>query len=129
MQPNPVIIFDSICNLCNWSVRFIINHDSQHHFKLTSLRSDEGRRLIAAHNIPVESMDSLILVEDSGYQTKSNAAIRVLKQLSGWWSLLSILTIIPQPLRDWCYDLIARNRYKWFGEVNHCAVSLNIDQN
>jgi predicted DCC family thiol-disulfide oxidoreductase YuxK len=67
------------------------------------------------------------LIEGSRYLIKSNVAIRVLQQLPGWWSLLSILTIIPEPIRDWCYDLIARNRYKWFGEANHCALSLNID--
>ncbi len=128
MQTKPVILFDSICSLCSCSIQFIINQDSQRHFKFTSLQSVEGRRLIAAHDVPIETIDSIILIEGSRYLIRSSAAIRVLQQLPGWWSLLSILTIIPQSIRDWCYDLIARNRYNWFGEINTCSLPLNVDQ-
>ena len=129
MQTKAVILFDGICGLCTWSVQFIINHDSKHHFKFTSLQSVEGRRFIAAHDVSIETVDSIILIEGSRYLIKSSAAIRVFQQLPGWWSLLSILTIIPQPIRDWCYDLIARNRHNWFGKVNKCALPLNVDHN
>lgn len=128
MQTKAVILFDGICSLCTWSVQFIINHDSQHHFKFTPLQSVEGRRLIADHDVPIETIDSIILIEDSRYLIRSSAAIRILQQLPGWWSLITLLTIIPQPIRDWCYDLIARNRYNWFGEINTCALPLNVDQ-
>lgn len=122
MEFNPVILFDGSCNLCTWSVQFIIHHDQECNFKFTSLKSAEGRRIIENHEIPLETVDSFILIDGSQYLTKSSAAIMVLQNLSGWWSILSLITIIPIPIRDWFYDLIALNRFKWFGQANSCPV-------
>ncbi len=128
MQPRAIILFDGDCGLCAWSIQFIIKHDSSNQFKLVSLQSIPGRRLIDSHNIAIDTLDSIILIEGSRYLVKSSAALRIIQQLSSPWSLISLLTIIPVPIRDWCYDLIARNRHKLFGEVNNCSLLLHGDK-
>lgn len=122
METNPVILYDGNCNLCSWSMQFIVRRDYKNRFKFISLQSSEGRKLNAEHGIQGETLDSFILIEDSRFFTKSSAAIRVSRHFSGWWSMISLLIFIPEPIRDWGYDRIAKNRYKWFGQVNSCAV-------
>jgi predicted DCC family thiol-disulfide oxidoreductase YuxK len=122
METNPVILYDGNCNLCSWSMEFILLRDYENHFKFTSLQSAEGRRLVFEHGIQLETVDSFILIEGPQFFTQSSAAIKVSQHFSGWWSILSLLTILPKPIRDWSYDRIAKNRYKWFDQVNSCAV-------
>lgn len=122
METNPVILYDGNCNLCSWSMQFIFRRDYKNRFKFISLQSSEGRKLNAKHGIKMELTDSFILIEGTQYFTQSSAAIRISRHFSGLWPILSLLTIIPRPIRDWCYEQIAKNRYNWFGQVNSCAV-------
>jgi len=112
MQTNAVILFDGVCNFCTWSVQFIINRDPRCYFKFVPIQSGVGRRLMEAYGFRRETMESFILIEGASYLTKSSATIRVSQHLSGLWSILVFVSIIPRPIRDWCYDVIARNRYK-----------------
>jgi predicted DCC family thiol-disulfide oxidoreductase YuxK len=123
METKPVILYDGNCNLCSWSMQFIIRRDYKNRFKYTSLQSTEGRKLAAEHGIQLETLDSFILIEGTQYFTQSSAAIRVSRHFSRWWSILSLLILIPKPIRDWGYDQIAKNRYKWFGQVNSCPMT------
>ena len=113
METSPVILFDGTCNLCSWSVQFIINHDLEGLFHFLSLQSEEANKLLAEQGIEKDSLDSVILVEGSKLLSKSEAIIRVSQYLPGWWPVVSILTLIPKSLRDAVYDLIARNRSNW----------------
>ena len=125
METSPVILFDGTCNLCSWSVQFIINHDLEGLFHLVSLQSEEANKLLAEQGIEKDSLDSVILVEGSKLLSKSDAIIRVSQYLPGWWPVVSILTLIPKSLRDAVYDLIARNRYTWFGQHTSCPFPLH----
>lgn len=116
-----IIIFDGMCNLCNGSVQFIIKRDPNGHFKFASLQSETGERLINDYGIPRNS-DSFILIEDGNWFQKSSAALRVSKHLSGGWKLLYPLTVIPTPIRDSLYEVVAKNRYKWFGKREYCMM-------
>ena len=127
METNPVILYDGNCNLCSLSMQFILRHSSDNQLKFISLQSAEGRTLIADHGIQLDIVDSFILIEGSQFFTQSSAAIRVSRYFSGWWSIWLLLTIIPKPLRDWCYDRIAKNRYKLFGKLNSCTIPNTVD--
>ena len=61
-----------------------------------------------------------MLVADGKAYVKSDAAIRVASYLRGVWRLVGAIRIIPRPIRDWMYDVVARNRYRWFGRVEAC---------
>ena len=129
METKPVILYDANCNLCSWSMQFIVHRDYKNRFKFISLQSSEGKKLTAEHGIQMETSDSFILIEGTQYFTQSSAAIRVSRHFSRPWFFLSLLTIIPKPIRDWCYEQIAKNRYKWFGLVNSWAVPFVEDIN
>lgn len=123
MSDKPIILFDGVCNLCNWSVQFIINRDPGANFNFTSTQSQTGQCLLQEQGAYFQAINSFVLIEGESYLVKSDAALKVAQNLSGWWPLLTILQVIPRVVRDWAYDIIARNRYKWFGQQNSCMLS------
>jgi predicted DCC family thiol-disulfide oxidoreductase YuxK len=117
-----IILFDGVCNFCNSSVNFIIDRDTTNYFKFGALQSDEGQVLLKKHNQRTDSFDTLILIEDDYLYTRSTAALRIAKKLSGLWPLFYVFIIIPKFLRDPIYNLIAKNRYKMFGKKDTCRL-------
>ena len=119
MNDKPVILFDGICNLCSGSVQFILKRDKEKRFLFASLQSNYGQELLKQFNLPIDTFNSFILFEDGKLFTRSTAAIKMFSQLTGWkW--VKILSIVPKFLRDAVYNLIAKNRYKWFGKKEEC---------
>jgi predicted DCC family thiol-disulfide oxidoreductase YuxK len=121
--PGPaVIVFDGLCNLCTGSVQFILRHEREPHFKFASLQSAGGTALLKANGIARGDVDSFVLIEDGHSYMRSDAAIRVARSLAAPWSLAGTLSIVPRPIRDWAYRIIARNRYQWFGRRETCML-------
>lgn len=117
-----IILFDGVCNFCNSSVNFIIDRDTTNYFKFGALQSDEGQALLRKHNQSTDSFDTLILIEGDKLYTRSTAALRIAKKLSGLWPLFYVFIIIPKFFRDPIYNLIAKNRYKVFGKKDTCRL-------
>ena len=107
-----IILFDGVCNLCTWSVQFILKRDPQGYFKFASMPSACGRKLMEAHGVPADAMDTFILIQGSRCLTQSDAAIEVAKHLSGYGALLRALSVIPKSIRDRGYAMIANHRYR-----------------
>ena len=120
MKTRKIILFDGICNLCNQSVQFIIEHDKNNQFLFASLQSEFGQKFLKENNLNSTQFDSVIFIEDGNFYTKSSAALRISKYLDGLISWLNIFMIIPKPLRDLVYSFIAKNRYRWFGKQESC---------
>ena len=118
---NNIILFDGECNFCDASVQFIIKRDPKAVFSFASLQSEIGKQLLAAYELS-DNIDSMVLISDERSHLKSSAALRIAKGLSGIWKLAYIFIIVPRPIRNLFYDFLARNRYKWFGKKNSCAV-------
>lgn len=116
-----IILFDGECNFCDQSVQFIIKRDPNEHFKFASLQSDIGKKLMNKYNAPSD-IDSFVLIECNNCYFKSSAALRVCKNLKGAWKLSYFLLVVPKPLRDFFYGIIAKNRYKWFGKTESCKL-------
>lgn len=117
-----IILFDGVCNLCNGAITFIIKRDKKDVFRYSPLQSTIGKQLAAKHYIDLDSVDSIILISDNKAVAKSTAALRIAKHLSGGWPLMVVFLVLPAFLRDWVYDFIARNRYKWFGKKDACMI-------
>ena len=117
-----VILFDGVCNFCNSSVNFIIQHDKKKHYKFSALQSDAGRLLSEKYGIDQSKIDSIILIENGDVFVKSSAILRITKSLNYLYPLLFGFIIIPKFIRDGVYDFIARNRYKWFGKKEACMI-------
>lgn len=116
----PIVLFDGVCNLCSGSVQFLLKRDPEGRFRFAPLQSDAGRRLMAEHGLPVDSLSSVVLIEGGRVWQESAAALRIARHLRGPWKLLRIFAIVPRPLRDLVYRWIARNRYRWFGRTETC---------
>ncbi len=125
-----LILFDGICNFCNFGVNFIIDHDKKKYFKFASLQSNLAQNILKEKNIDPMKIDTIILIMNEKIFTKSSAALQIAKNLDGFWKVIYILSIIPAPIRDITYDFIARNRYKWFGKRESCRIPTdqNIDR-
>lgn len=117
-----VILFDGVCNLCNHSVQFIINRDKKGYFKFASLQSDFGQEQLKAFNVPSRALESIILIKGDRYFQRSSAVLEICLHLGGLWPLLYVFKIIPWFIRDFFYDLVAKNRYRWFGRRDECML-------
>ncbi len=118
----PVILFDGFCNLCNASVQFVIRRDRRGRFKFAALQSEAGQAMVREAGGGEVTLDSVLLIADGKIYQRSAAALRIARRLDGCWPVLFVFIIIPPPLRDFIYNWIARNRYRWFGRREECMV-------
>lgn len=120
-----IILFDGDCYVCNRAVQFVIKRDHTRYFKFASQNSKIGQQLLEKYRVP-KTVDSLIVLDKNKYYDKSTAALHICKYLSWRWKLLYSLIVIPTSWRDFCYEFIAKNRYKWVGKNNSCQlISVN----
>lgn len=117
-----IVLFDGVCNFCNSSINFVIEHDQAGYFKFAPLQSETGESLIEKHGIDPAKTDSVILVEDEKVYLQSTAALRIARKLDGLWSLSYIFIAVPRPLRNLFYKLFAKNRYRMFGKQDACMM-------
>ena len=128
-----VVLFDGVCNFCDASVTFVIDHDPDGYFKFAPLQSGAGKALAAEYDLASETagdnpaddliaIDSVILVEDGRAYTHSTAALRIARKLGGIWPVLYAFMIVPKPIRDFFYRLFAKYRYKMFGKKDECML-------
>lgn len=117
-----IILFDGNCNLCNRWVQFVIKRDLNAAFQFTATQSIHGKNYIEKYAIKT---DSIILIEGDQAFIKSDAAIRILIGLNGYWFMASALFLIPTLIRDFFYTIIANNRYHWFGKKEACTYSID----
>ena len=118
-----IILFDGVCNLCNRSVQFIIKRDKKDEFRFATLQGATGRQLVQERNIDTSEVDSIILIEPGvAYYTKSTAALNIGKTFGGIWKIANVLNLIPRQIRDIVYDMVARNRYNWYGKKSQCMI-------
>ena len=119
----PVIVFDGVCVLCNGWVRFLLRHDREGVFRFAAMQTEAGRTLLEGYGLNPADPASFLLVDAAGAWTDTDAIARVLGRLGGPWSLpAAVLRWLPRRARDAAYRLLARNRYRWFGRREACAL-------
>ena len=117
-----ILFFDGHCNLCNNSVDFVITRDKKRVFRFAPLQGETAKDVLGDVNIDLEHPDSFVLSKDNKVYFRSTAALMVARQLGFPWSLMSVFLVVPPFIRDAVYNLIARNRYKWFGRKETCRL-------
>ncbi|MGQ8336313.1 thiol-disulfide oxidoreductase DCC family protein [Sunxiuqinia sp. A32] len=116
-----LILFDGFCHLCNYSVNIILRFDRKRKFVFSSLSSETGSYWINKLSIP-KQLDSILVIDNGKWLTKSDAVLTISKKLGGGFYLSFIAYILPKKIRDKLYDWIARKRYKWFGKRETCRI-------
>lgn len=117
---NAIVLFDGVCNFCNSSINFIIKWDKKGYFKFAPLQSEIAKKWVGDKTKPMP--ESVILIENGKTFDRSSAALLIAKKLDGLWPVLFVFIVLPKPLRDAVYNLIGRNRYKWFGKTEACMI-------
>lgn len=117
-----IILFDGVCNFCNFWVNFLIDRDKKDKFRFAALQSEKGQELLKKYNLKTEDFDTFVVIDRDKTFIKSTASLIVAKDLGGFWKLLYVFIIIPRPLRDFVYSLIAKNRYSLFGKKDTCRI-------
>ena len=125
-DPRPLFIFDHVCVLCSGGVSFIMKHDHAARIAFTPAQGPLGQRLCQHYGIDWNA--TYVFIRNGRAFTKSDGYFEVARTLGGWCRLTLVFRIIPRPLRDFAYDLIARNRYRWFGKTAEACQLLTPDQ-
>jgi len=127
-MPNPIILYDGVCGLCNRFVQFVLKRDSKDQFRFAAMQSNFARAILERHGLNPDLLDTVYLVLDYGQPSerllsRNDAATAVLKELGGlqrFWAAL--LDLLPKRFREWRYSLVARNRYRFFGKHETCPL-------
>ena len=117
-----VIVFDGVCNLCNGWVRFLLPRDRPKVFRFAHCQSEYGGAVLNHLGESQDDPSTVVLIDDDTVYVRSTAVLRALSALGGPWRGMLLLLIIPRPLRDAVYTFVARNRYRWFGRTELCAL-------
>ena len=126
---HPILLYDGVCGLCNRLVQFVLKRDHAAQLRFASLQSDFAVRILARHRVNSQLETVSVVLPDSPLRQsdsllqRSQAVIFVLSQLGGIWPAAAfLLRLIPGPIRDWGYSLIARHRYRIFGRYEACPL-------
>lgn len=122
-----MVVFDGVCVLCNGWVGFLLRCDRARRYRFAAMQSPAGRALLTQNGLDPEDPASFLLVEYDvagapRVSTNTKAIRRVLAGLGGAWRLAHVSAVVPRPIRDALYRLLARNRYRWFGRHAACQV-------
>ena len=123
-----VVLFDGVCTLCNRTVDFIVRHDRAGRFRYGSLQSSTGRTLVEKFNLPADSLESIVLIDQGRVYTKSEAALFIARNLDNPWRFLALLQVVPRSVRNRVYDWVARHRYGWFGKQDTCRIPTDAEK-
>ncbi|MBP4139757.1 thiol-disulfide oxidoreductase DCC family protein [Flavobacterium geliluteum] len=122
-QNKNIILFDGVCNLCNRAVQFIIKRDKKDVFRFVALQSELGIEICRYIGIDQQKIDSIVLYKPAiAYYYKSTAVLEIANELGGFYGLLAVFKIVPEKVRNYIYDYIAKNRYKWYGKKESCMI-------
>ena len=115
-----IVFFDGVCNLCQGSVRYLIKHDKKGVLKFASLQGKYAKDFV--NETEIQSMQSIMFLDDKMLYKKSTAVLKLSRLLGGWHQLLLLGYILPRFFRDWLYNIVAKNRYRWFGKKDQCML-------
>lgn len=121
----PLFVFDNVCVLCSSGASFLMRHDPSHRIAFTSAQGDVGRALYRHYGLELD--ESYLFLAHGRAFTMSDGYLALVRELGGWWRVLLVGRLVPRPVRDAIYRSIARNRYRWFGKTQACAL-LSDDQ-
>ena len=121
MQPDSqIVVFDGMCKLCGSVVDFITARDPRNAFTFVPMQTPRGQQLLEAHGLSIDQVDTFLFVSTAGALVRSDAAIAIAARLRRPWHLLTVLRLVPRPIRDRVYAFVASNRYRWFGKRETC---------
>lgn len=120
-----IIFYDGVCGFCDRFISFVAKHNAEGEFYFAPLQGITAKNILG--DGALDNIRSVVLRANSRTYVRSSAAIRIVATFGGVWNLARIFLIIPSPLRDFCYNLVAKNRYQWFGKKGTCEIPNGVD--
>lgn len=117
-----IVLYDGVCNLCDASVNFIIEHDPDAKFQFAPMQETAGQALLKKHGLEDLDMSSFVLIKNGKVYLRSTAWMHIVRDLRGPWKTLAVFGVVPSFIRDGIYNFIGANRYKWFGKKDMCLM-------
>jgi predicted DCC family thiol-disulfide oxidoreductase YuxK len=122
MQQNDTILFfDGVCGLCNGLVDWLLPKDTRARLKYATLQGSTAKAILPAELL---NLETVVVWHHGRILTKSDAVFACVSELGGFWKMVGVFRLIPKSLRDGLYSLVARRRYKWFGQRHTCRMPL-----
>ena len=126
-DPNPIVLYDGVCGLCNRLVQFLLKRDRRDRFKFASLQSEFAKRLLTRHGVDPHDLDTVYVVKNHEQPNetllaRSDAILYLFAELGGIWGLAGAGRVLPRGFRDAVYKIVARNRYRVFGKHESCVL-------
>lgn len=121
-EGTPVVVFDGTCVLCSGWTSCLLRRDRSGLFRFATTQSEAGRELLRVHGVSPDNPSTFLLLYAGGAYTASDAVIQMFELTGGAWRLVKLARVFPKRPRDALYDLVARNRYRWFGRRDTCFV-------
>lgn len=118
----PIWLFDAVCILCSRSVQYTLAHEQKPEINFVAIQSTQGRELALKYNIDPDDPESFIFLSQGRPLVKLEGVIELARHLNGPARAIILFRFLPKPLRDWFYDRIAKNRYRWFGKSESCMM-------
>lgn len=124
---HPLIVFDGDCVMCSANARFVLRHDRRRRFRLTTAQSRLGASLYRHFGLRSDEEGTILVLKGGRLLTDSEAVIAIPAVLGWPWRIAAGVRIVPRPIRDRIYRLVARNRFRWFGRREICWVPAPAD--
>jgi|SRR5215831_139368 len=123
----PIVLYDGVCGLCNRAVQFLLKRDRHDRFRFAPLQSSFAASLLARHGIDHTNLDTVYALRNHGKPdeqllTRGDAVLFFAEMLGGIWNVARLARMVPRPIRNRLYDLVARNRYRVFGKSEACML-------
>lgn len=122
MDDRHLVIFDGVCNFCNGAAHFIIRRDPEGRFAFTPVQGELAQELLQQFGVSSPGVDTFALIKHGRCHVFADAALEITKDLQGPWFLFNVFRVVPRPIRNGLYKLLARNRYRLFGRSDACMV-------
>jgi predicted DCC family thiol-disulfide oxidoreductase YuxK len=116
----PLFVFDGVCVMCSSGAAWLMRHDKRQLIRFTSAQSRLGHALYQHYGVPLDG--TYLLLDEGRLFGKSDGYLRMAEILGGWWLVFRLFRLIPRRIRDYLYDIVARNRYNWFGKTECCRL-------
>lgn len=116
----PIVFFDGVCGLCNRSVDFLLWIDKKRKLRFTPIQGETAQTHLPPDRR--DNLDTIIFLCNGRLYFRSDAILMILRTLGGFWSVFVLGYLMPRGIRNWLYDRIASNRYRWFGKKDTCRL-------
>ncbi len=121
-QNNPILLFDGICNTCNFFVNLVLKYEKNKKIKFASLQSEAGKSLLIQNGFDPNSLETLVFIIDNKALVRSEAFFKIISFLSGPIKGFIVFSILPKFFTDFIYNFVAKNRYRFFGKRDVCRL-------